>query len=638
LPAELQIKVAKTCLAAVHDEETMALVPHSESPDSQISLFVLPPKVSKEERLSLSEEQEKQADYRYQTIAPLIRFSQCPKERRPTIRLQDGREINNLDALAEYVADQHSTSPQTVWRWYGRFRRLGYAALADNARSDKGSSRFFSSHPEAERLVKSKYLAERLSIAQAYDALRREFPNDCPCYDTVRDFLRSLHPLLSVMAREGSREFKERFEGYGLRKPPERVNQVWISDHVQHDVWIRNIHLETGQPFFPGVPLNAALRPWMTAWMDWRSRKIVGAVWFATPSSNTISSALRLGIEQCGIPEEAYVDNGKDYRKVRVGAAHDPHEREAVRALSPECMGVLARLGIHTTNALPYHPQSKPIESWFGNRLHKRFDQLWGDLYCGTYPATRPEGCDEALKQHRLFMDGKRKSSPLPAANDFVQLARHFIQEYNTKLPHSGQGMNDRTPEEVSAELGTSVHRLDDTNKNVLDQLFWERDRRRVGEGGCVKIYNQRYEPDGPESKANLYLQIERDVLIACDPANLGEAIAMNIDGCVIGRLKAEKLLEWGAVSREEYVASLRERRRVTRTVKEYIAGLSRGVETELEALRRRSGVIQAPAAEAKRLPVTMTSSALNAVRPEFPEAMAERFFERRRSAAGGND
>ena len=148
---------------------------------------------------------------------------------------------------------------------------------------------------------------------------------------------------------------------------------------------------------------------------------------------------------------EIEVDGVGAYRKVRVGAAHDPHERRLVRALSPECMGVLARLGIYTTNALPYHPQSKPIESWFGNRLHKRFDQLWVNLYCGTSPATRPEGCDEALKQHRLFMDGKRKSSPLPAASDFVGLARHFIQEYNTKLPHSGNGMNDRTPEEVFA-------------------------------------------------------------------------------------------------------------------------------------------------------------------------------------------
>lgn len=76
------------------------------------------------------------------------------------------------------------------------------------------------------------------------------------------------------------------------------------------------------------------------------------------------------------------------------------------------------------------------------------------------------------------------------------------------------------------------------SNKYALNQLFWDRQRRRVSEGGCVRIYNQRYEAADPQSRASLYSQIGRDILIACDPANLREAIALDLDGIVIGRLK----------------------------------------------------------------------------------------------------
>src|ERR1035441_9172751 len=112
----------------------------------------------------------------------------------------------------------------------------------------------------------------------------------------------------------------------------------------------------------------------------------------ATPSSHTISSALRVGIESFGIPQILYVDNGKDYEKVgRID-------------FSPECSGVLVRLGIEGQYCLPRHPQSKLIESWFGT-VRKRFDCLWPS-YCGPGPKDRPEQCMAALKEHQDFLKG----------------------------------------------------------------------------------------------------------------------------------------------------------------------------------------------------------------------------------------
>ena len=107
-----------------------------------------------------------------------------------------------------------------------------------------------------------------------------------PSYSAVRSYLQQLPKPLLILSREGERQFQERCEPYLLTDFESLVpNQIWVSDHGQHDVWVRN-------DLFSGVSSNAALRPWLTAMIDMRSRKIVGTAWSATPSSHTISSAL----------------------------------------------------------------------------------------------------------------------------------------------------------------------------------------------------------------------------------------------------------------------------------------------------------------------------------------------------------
>jgi hypothetical protein len=53
-----------------------------------------------------------------------------------------------------------------------------------------------------------------------------------------------------------------------------------------------------------------------------------------------------------------------------------------------------------------------------------------------------------ALKEHQAFLKGKRKSSPLPLASEFIATARQWIEEYNSQHPHGGRGMRGRTPDD----------------------------------------------------------------------------------------------------------------------------------------------------------------------------------------------
>jgi transposase InsO family protein len=578
LPVEAQLKFLKQPLLSGLACKALALRPNQ----SQSSLFASLPEVSEPERLNLSAEQNGQAMQRLEAIAPLLDFSSRSRRSRPTFRTAGGAHVRSMTSLAEYLADQHQVSVRTLWSWYAQYRKLGYAGLVDRVRSDKGKPRFFKAHPAIRAYLENKYLGERLSIRLVYEALRRDWQSletkgtRPPSYATVRSYLNQLPKPLVILSREGKRQFKERCEPYLLTDFESLIpNQIWVSDHGQHDVWVRN-------DVFSGVSANTAIRPWLTAVVDMRSRKIVGTAWSATPSSQTISSALRVAIENFGIPQSLVIDNGKDYEKIgRID-------------FSPECSGVLVRLGIQPHYCLPGHPQSKLIESWFGT-VRKRFDGLWPS-YCGASPTARPEPCTDVLKEHQAFLKGKRKSSLLPLASAFIATARQWIEEYNSQHPHTGPGMNGRTPDEVFTELLPPGQRRLVECPELLYALFWDRQRRKVSEGGCVQLYGERYEPADGESLAKLFLEIERDVIVACDPANLGEAIALDLDGRFLGRLRAQKLIARGPLSHEDIRASMRIRRTARKAISDYVQGLSRirgraGDYSEITHLQNQAGI-----------------------------------------------
>jgi hypothetical protein len=445
---------------------------------------------------------------------------------------------------------------------------------------------FFSQYPEAAEYAQNKYLNERLSIRLVHDALCRDWPrlynhgSQPPGNTTLRVFLEALPKPLKTLARVGEEAYNNEAAPYLLTDYDSIApNDLWESDHVWHDVFVRNDR-------FSDVKPNASMRLWMTSFMDLRSRKIVGAAWFPTPSSHTISSALRLGVESCGVPHGVHIDNGRDYKKIgKIG-------------LSEEATGVLQRLGIKVTWALKYHAQSKTIES-FHRTLHQRFDVLWRPFYCGVDSAHRPEECDQALELHELYLKGKCPESPLPTASEFIAAASQWISDYNTGHKHSGREMQGRTPEEVFRQ-GCSPDRLRIPDPNILAHLFWDRQPRVLSEGGCVQIFNERYEPADVESVAALHQLIGSNIVVACDPANLGRAIALDHDGHILGRLVSQPLIACGPVSHANVRASMRMRSQLLRAYRGYqerllVRRIAAGDKAESELLRARAVTLAIP-------------------------------------------
>ena len=81
-----------------------------------------------------------------------------------------------------------------------------------------------------------------------------------------------------------------------------RAGQRWVSDHKQMDFWV--------------CWRSQIIRPWLTVWMDWRTRKIVGWTLSDSPNSSTILGSFGVAMRDpanFGGPAEIVCDNGRDF-------------------------------------------------------------------------------------------------------------------------------------------------------------------------------------------------------------------------------------------------------------------------------------------------------------------------------------
>jgi putative transposase len=129
-----------------------------------------------------------------------------------------------------------------------------------------------------------------------------------PSYDTVHDIVRRLDPALVILAHDGPKAYRERFDVIHRREAA-GPNDIWQADHTLLDVWVRDEH-------------ERPARPWLTVILDDYSRTVAGyRVGFTAPAALQTALALRDAIAAkldphwhvCGIPATFYTDHGSDF-------------------------------------------------------------------------------------------------------------------------------------------------------------------------------------------------------------------------------------------------------------------------------------------------------------------------------------
>lgn len=533
--------------------------------------------------IHLTFKQQGEVDEKTDLISVMVEWSEG---RAPELVLANGQPPTSLEQIAAWIAERNGKySASAIYKFYCRFKKGELLSLARKARRDKGQSRFFAEHPLAAEFLRNKYLNEALSIQMSWEALCRDWSKvepgaqcEPPSYGAARRLLGAVPKPQRVLAREGKEAHSRKCSPF-VQRAPVPAMEWWVSDHRQFDVMVRNT-------LFAELKPDEPYRVWFTAIMDWGSRKIVGWCFAPTPSSRTISSALRLAVLNHGFPKNFYWDNGEDYKKVR-------RDLEAI-TLSDEAGAVLRRGGVAfgITTALPYHPRSKPIEPHF-THWSKRFDVIWQEAYLGNKPTNRPEKARHAEALHQKYLKGQRADSPLPTDAEFILGAMRAIEEFNNK-PH--RALQQRTPNMVMNEQWPESNRQA-PDPRLLDLLFCERATRIVQPGGCVQLDNMRYEPT-ERSLFALDLRQGQAVTVLRDPYNLGAAVAADPATMrFIGELTIQELVAQcpgGRVTRDQIKRNMRRQRSLQKGYVEYQAALaamasSLGWKTEREELMARA-------------------------------------------------
>jgi hypothetical protein len=572
-----------------------------EAPESaQLAFPSMQPAAVAPIRTPVTNKHEAEVQRRFEAIAPLVELAGIPIGRRFPHVMPDGKRAGTWGQAVTWCAARYALSTKTVRDRFRQFAKNGRGALLRRTRRDKGSAGFFARYPKAAWLSAYLYLECQASVRRAHEAILRDLEllqipaAKAPTYETVRAWLKQVPAALAVYAREGRKAYRERMAPFLSRGYTDAyANQIWVGDHAIHDVEVAN-------DLFEDAEWGAPIRLRLSAMLDYRSRLVVGASWAWEGSSRAIAATMRRGIQRFGPPEDLYADNGKDYKKVARGATPS-YLKES--PLAPEgwwrreldsiaATGFLARLGIAVTHCIPHHPQSKHVERFF-RTMHERFDKCW-PTYTSGNPFTRPDATSAAMTEHRsLVRAGRAIESHHPLASQFIAACLGWIEEYND-TPHSGEGMDGRSPREVfNANRNPDQKAIPDAATLAL--LMRDRETRRVREC-AITLDKRRYVPVDEMGYAILHAFAEREIIIAFDRGAPESADAIDLDGNYLAPLRAEELLRFAPGDKKtqtQIAESFRLRRGLEKKTRETLANISlvaraNGARSPLEAMAER--------------------------------------------------
>ncbi len=368
----------------------------------------------------------------------------------------------------------------------------------------------------------SLYMTEqRRTVKRCYDLTIQNF-NDRqnPTVKTFERRVKTIPEFAITRYRYGQKAFNDSLSYMERDYTVINSNDIWFSDHHLADVFVRD---KKGNIF----------RPWITMWTDARSRMTMSYhVRKESPNTDIVKETLRDAIYDNGVPNELYVDNGKDY-KAKDGLSNDYP------------LSLTNRLGINTIYATPYHGQAKSIERFFGT-LEDRFGKMF-NTYAGKDAKNRPESLKEVpLEEY-------------PTLEEYIERLGNYLEEYHN-TSHRGQGMDNKSPKEVYYEELKIKRTIED--KDALVLLCGRVDERKVHRNG-IRLFDNSY---WHEDLINYFGQ---KVVIIYDPKNIEELNAFDTTGRSICKAYPKIKTMFRGTSSEEYRKAKKEQSAIKKAVKE---------------------------------------------------------------------
>ena len=340
--------------------------------------------------------------------------------------LQRGGETKDL-AVFE-ASNQNGVSSSTIYNWLklvaGKSKADWLPALAPH---HSGRPREVECSPEAWEMLKSDYLrAERPSFEACYRRAKRAAVEQGWSVPPSRTMLRRMNNEIShavqTLARHGADAVKQLYPAQERDRSVFHALEAINADGHKWDVWVE-------------WPDGEILRPCMTAIQDVYSGMFLS--WRIDKSENQEAFRLSFGdmVEEFGIPEIAYLDNGRNFASKWMTGGTPNRYRFKIRDDDP--VGILTSLGVDIHWTTPYSGQSKPIERGFRDfcdniAKHPAIAGTWS----GNTPLNKPENYrSKAVK-----------------LEDFIAVVEDGIIEHNTRTDRRTKVCQGRSFQQAFAE------------------------------------------------------------------------------------------------------------------------------------------------------------------------------------------
>ncbi|WP_255202652.1 Mu transposase C-terminal domain-containing protein [Acutalibacter muris] len=453
-------------------------------------------------------------------------------------------------ALCAKTDPAHTFSVKTLYRKKKQMETQGLEALIDKrGKGRKGKSKITE---EMWQTFLSYYLDEaQHPIQKCYEYTRLYFQDtapelvaDIPTYSTFwRRIQRDVPEAMEVLGRQGQKAFRDRCTPY-IRRTYEAMasNEWWVADNHTFDVITQG---GNGQLH----------RLYLTAFFDARSGIYTG--WHVTtaPSSQSTLIALRKGILKYGIPENIYVDNGREFLTHDIGGLGHRKKKSKDGEERFEVPPVFERLGINMTNALVRNAKAKIIERRFRD-VKDHLSRLF-ETYTGGNVVEKPER-----------LKGVLKSGEIPLDATFTDTVDTLLDWYFNQQPYGG---------EVAADHGKPRQQVYNENLHTkrvagaedLNLMLMRSARvQTVGRRGVhLDIAGQRLDYWNDDFTFNY---MGKKVYFRYDPDDLSAVRVYDLEDRFIMTVPVDNtaVLTYGA-SKEEVKAAMGKVRRLERITKE---------------------------------------------------------------------
>lgn len=459
-----------------------------------------------------------------------------------------------------------------------------------------------------------------------------------PSHSRVKQMVNEkLEPSMITLKREGQDAWNRKFLA-PMEQDPNAwdVGQCWESDHsvldlhcrvIRGDGWVRT-------------------RPHLTAWLDRRSRRLVG--WQITPQGNELSirAAMLSALKHEGIsvPEIVWIDNGKDFMARSIGGMTKHQRRKTTRDEQAQAeqssTGLLSMLGITPHFARHYNHDGKArIERFFGT-VHGEFCKEF-DSYSGFKPGMLDKLDHQATQ---------RDVMNLPTLDEVRERFTEFASWYNHRSEHAIDDLRDpETLERLSPiEFYTRylpAMRTLKRDKLVLLQDVWSNPLKVHKWGVSLRIDGNtiRYGEMRPELEP--LVGSDQRVFVSYDPEDMGsvtiwtekfELLCTAMQNGRYGGLATDK------IKREDLKAGFDKRRQAKRRVKQKIDVVTGTLSSaELGSLAAREREVGATKARMREHDHTLDPNdlpPLRLVRTRLDDAPTDIEEQKYRMAVGAED